>query len=234
MNRTLETMKETDLFSKRAAEWWDESGPFRALHAMNPVRMHYMLQHIRKCFQNFPRLSLLDIGCGGGLVCEPFARLGLSVTGIDQSIEAIHTAQFHAQEQGLPIQYFNKDLKSLNDRFDVITVLEVLEHVDNPINLLQAASERLNPGGLLFFSTFNRTAFSYIAGIVLAERILRWAPVGTHHWANFLKPSELIIPLQSMGITTTDIKGINWSVINKTWTTTNSINGNYIAVGIKE
>ncbi len=234
MDTPFKTTKETQIFSQLANTWWDETGPFKALHEMNPVRLQFMLEHIRKYFKPSSGIRMLDIGCGGGLVCEPFARLGYTVTGIDQSAAAIETARHHAGEQELNIKYECTNVEDLTGTYDIISVLEVLEHVENPETLLEAAVNRLAPGGLIFYSTLNRTAFSYIAGIFLAENVLKWAPKGTHQWSKFLKPSEIIIPLQTLGITPLDIKGIGWSVLSRTWQLTSKLNGNYIGVGVKD
>lgn len=233
MNTPLETTKETQIFSQLANTWWDETGPFKALHHINPVRMQFMLNHIRQQFKSSKGVKVLDIGCGGGLICEPYARLGYEVTGIDQSQEAIKTAQHHAREHGLDIHYACADISDLSDTYNIVTVLEVLEHVENPEALLMAAVDCLAPGGLIFFSTLNRTIFSYVAGIVLAENMLKWAPKGTHQWSKFLKPSEIILPLEKHGITPLEIKGISWSVLRRTWALTSTLNGNYIGVGVK-
>jgi 2-polyprenyl-6-hydroxyphenyl methylase/3-demethylubiquinone-9 3-methyltransferase len=233
MNTPLETTKETEIFSGLAHTWWDETGPFRALHAMNPSRLQFMLNHIYHHFGDNKTIRILDIGCGGGLVCEPLARLGYQVTGVDQSNKTIEVATQHAHKQGLSIEYHCGDVNSLNETFDVVMLLEVLEHIDNPTELLKAATDRLNPKGLLFFSTLNRTAYSYIAGIKLAENVLKWAPKGTHQWSKFLRPSEIVLPLHALNVTTLDVKGISWSVFNQTWTLTDTLAGNYIGVGLK-
>lgn len=233
MNTPFETTKETEIFSNLANTWWDETGPFKALHAMNPVRLQFMLTHLHKHFGANKQLGVLDIGCGGGLVCEPFARLGYQVTGIDQSNKAIGVATQHALEQGLSIQYHCGDVGHINATFDVVLLLEVLEHVDNPTDLLKVATERLNPGGLLFFSTLNRTAYSYIAGIKLAENVLKWAPKGAHQWSKFLRPSEIVLPLEESRVFTKEIKGITWSPLQCKWTISKNLGGNYIGVGVK-
>ncbi|QOL20211.1 bifunctional 2-polyprenyl-6-hydroxyphenol methylase/3-demethylubiquinol 3-O-methyltransferase UbiG [Candidatus Bodocaedibacter vickermanii] len=235
MNAITETTKETQIFSQLANKWWDETGPFKALHEMNPVRLQYILSHIRKHFKDTPNnadIKILDVGCGGGLVCEPLARLGYTVTGIDQSAEAIEVARHHAAEQGLNVNYHCNDINDIQEQYDIITLLEVLEHVAHPEYLLKSAVGRLAPGGVIFFSTLNRTVFSYAAGILVAENVLKWAPKGTHQWSKFLKPSEIIMPLQNLGITPIDIAGISWSVLARTWKLTSKLNGNYIGVGL--
>jgi 2-polyprenyl-6-hydroxyphenyl methylase / 3-demethylubiquinone-9 3-methyltransferase len=231
MNATQQTIKEIGLFSKLANAWWDEAGPFKTLHAINPVRIDYILRHIQTHFRTKNNLKILDIGCGGGLVCEPFARLGHTVTGIDQSEEAIQVAQRHAIEQGLNINYQHQSIEDLQEVYDVITILEVLEHVDNPQHLLESAVAHLAQGGLIFFSTLNRTVFSYVAGILLAENILKWAPKGTHNWYQFLKPSEIILPLKNLGIQPLNLSGISWSMSDRQWKITSDLRGNYIGVG---
>lgn len=232
MNMTIETTKETEIFSQLANMWWDETGPFKALHEMNPIRLDYILSHIRNHFKVIKNVKVLDVGCGGGLVCEPLARLGYKITGIDQSSEAIDVARHHAMKQELDINYSCANIEDLKEHYDIITLLELLEHVENPEQLLKSAVDRLAPGGLIFFSTLNRTLFSYASGIVLAERILKWAPKGTHQWSKFLKPSEIILPLQNLGITPIDVTGIGWSVLTRGWKPTSKLEGNYIGVGV--
>lgn len=224
------TIKESDVFSSQASAWWDESGPFKALHRMNPLRIQYMLTHIHSHFGQ-RSLSILDIGCGGGLVCEPFARLGHQLTGIDLSKEAIQVAQQHANDMGLSISYHNTSIDHLSQSYDVICLLEILEHSSDPLTLLKTAIQRLKPGGLIFVSTLNRTIFSYIGGILLAENILKWAPKGTHQWSHFIKPSEIILPLQQLHVDVFDLKGITWSITKRSWRLGSKTSGNYIFVG---
>ncbi|MCP5322667.1 MAG: bifunctional 2-polyprenyl-6-hydroxyphenol methylase/3-demethylubiquinol 3-O-methyltransferase UbiG [Candidatus Paracaedibacteraceae bacterium] len=229
MNSAVQTTEE--IFSTLADTWWDENGPFKALHAMNPVRMQYMLEYIRKHFKDPCDVSILDVGCGGGLVCEPFARLGYNVTGIDQSSQAIQVAQNHAKEQELAINYYCGSIEDTDKKYDIITLLEVLEHVEDPQTLLNAAVKRLMPGGLIFFSTLNRTVYSYTAGIFLAENVLKWAPKGTHEWYKFLKPSEIIVPLNNMEIEMLNLSGITWKLLSRKWSLASNIGCNYIGVG---
>jgi 2-polyprenyl-6-hydroxyphenyl methylase / 3-demethylubiquinone-9 3-methyltransferase len=224
-------MAESNVFEEEASSWWDEKGPFAMLHRMNSTRMEYITKHIKNTLMD-KHLNVLDIGCGGGLICEPFARLGFNVTGIDLSATAIQVAHTHALGSGLAIDYRHQDIFSLQTaNFDVITALEILEHVDNPVDLLAAAVEKLKPGGLIFISTLDKTIRSYIEGIWIAERIMSFAPMGTHSWDQFLKPSEIILPLQKMGIEMINISGMEYSGFKKKWNLTEKLKTNYICVG---
>lgn len=234
MKTNVNTNKENAVFSDLAHTWWDETGPFKALHAINPVRINYILKALQQHLQKPPAATdILDVGCGGGLMSVPFSRLGYSVLGIDTSKEAIDVANHYANEHELSVNFQHTELNNVTESFDVIFLLEILEHVDNPTHLLREASEKLKPGGLLFFSTLNRTAFSYVAGILIAENILKWAPKGTHQWSAFLQPSEIVLPLETFGIQTLDISGIKWSPIQNQWKETKKLNGNYIGFGKK-
>lgn len=234
MKPNVNTNKETNLFSSLAHTWWDEAGPFKALHAINPVRIQYILSYLQQQLPHAAHtIKILDVGCGGGLLSAPFSRLGYTVLGIDTSKEAIEAAQIYAEEHALNAQFECTDLSNISDTFDVIFLSEILEHVDNPSNLLQQAVQRLKPNGLLFFSTLNRTAFSYIAGILIAENIIKWAPKGTHQWKSLLKPSEIVLPLETLGVNTLNLAGIEWSPLKRKWTKTANLHGNYIGVGKK-
>jgi len=185
-------------FAKDSSQWWDEGGPFAPLHRLNPVRMAYIKDQICKHFdlnakkqEPFKKLDILDIGCGGGLVCEPLARLGANVTGADADESAIATARQHAQKSGVEISYIAGDAAQLTEEFDVVLALEIIEHVSDIPAFISLCKQRLKPGGLLIFSTLNRTAKSYALGIIVAEYLLRWVPKGTHNWKKFVRPSEL-------------------------------------------
>ena len=178
----------------------------------------------------------MDVGCGAGLICEPFARLGASVTGIDASDTALTQARTHAVQQGLDIDY---QLKTIEDKikqkekYDVVLALEVVEHVDDVSFFLKACADLLKPGGLLFISTLNRTPISYLKSIVLAEYVLKWIPQGTHDWNRFLKPSEIAEPIQEKGCFFTTFKGIDYNIFKREWELTSSLNNNYISCAIK-
>lgn len=190
--------QEIQAFSKDANHWWDVNGPFKPLHRLNPVRMGHIKAQICAHFgldndslKPLKDLRLIDIGCGGGLVCEPLARLGGAVTGADADAVAIEVAKEHAENSGLTINYLNKPAEEIEDTFDVVLALEIIEHVSDPQAFVENCARLCKPGGLVIFSTLNRTAKSYALGIVAAEYILRWVPQGTHSWKKFVKPSEL-------------------------------------------
>ena len=229
---------EIDKFFKDAARWWDENGPFKPLHRLNPARMRYIRAQIDAHFgldgeslKPFEGLSILDVGCGGGLVCEPLARLGAAVTGIDADPVAIGVAQEHAEISGLDISYLNESTEALLSssrqkpgssadqedpglrradglKFDVVLALEIIEHVDNPAEFVQSVTNLLKPGGLAVFSTLNRTPKSFALGIVAAEHILRIVPRGTHEWKKFVRPSELAKWLRGAELSPADISGL--------------------------
>ena len=210
-------------FSSHAAEWWDPNGALKPLHKLNPTRMEYIRDAICGHFERkigvsaFKGLSILDIGCGGGLLCEPMARLGAQVTGLDASKEAIVVAKSHATADGLKINYIAESAETLargKNKFDVVTALEIVEHVDDIGSLLSSAARLLKPDGIMILSTLNRTVKSYLLGIVAAEYILRWVPQGTHDWRKFLKPSELAAHLSEAGMSVIDISGMVYDPLN--------------------
>lgn len=190
--------KEIHHFSATADRWWDENGPFAPLHKLNPVRLGFLKQqichHYGRNFKDLRALEdlrVLDIGCGGGLVCEPLARMGAETTGIDADGKAIHVAVNHAKKSGLKIRYQNTSAETIKAQYDVVLALEIIEHVADPAAFVKTCAGLVKPGGLLIFSTLNRTAKSFALGIVTAEYVLGWVPKGTHSWKKFLKPSEL-------------------------------------------
>lgn len=194
--------QEVERFSRIAAEWWDPKGKFAPLHRFNPVRLDFIREQALARFGRDPKarrpfegLSLLDIGCGGGLLSEPMSRLGFSVVGVDASERNIGTASAHAAELGLPIDYRVATAEQLLAEgagpFDVILNMEVIEHVEGPGEYLRTTARLLKPGGLMIVATLNRTVKAFALAKVGAEHILRWLPVGTHDWSKFLKPEEL-------------------------------------------
>lgn len=234
--------QEIENFSKDSAFWWDEDGAFAPLHRMNPVRLSYIRDQILTHFQieqtNFTPLdgiSVLDIGCGGGLICEPLSRLGGSVTGIDADAQAIDVAKKHASQGGLNIQYVNGSIEDHTARYDVILALEIVEHVNQPNIFIQNCSKSLKPGGLMIVSTLNRTAKSYALGILAAEYILRWVPQGTHQWKKFMKPSEVSGALRRGGLETRDLTGLVYNPASKEFSLSKTdIAVNYFVSAAKE
>jgi 2-polyprenyl-6-hydroxyphenyl methylase/3-demethylubiquinone-9 3-methyltransferase len=215
-------------FSAIADEWWDERGKFAPLHRLNPTRIAYLRDQIIRHFSHIPpqagqsatpllNLSLVDIGCGGGLIAEPMARLGADVTGIDASATNIGVAALHAQACSLSVNYRATTAEQLaieGAQFDVVLALEIIEHVADIQLFYNAIITLVKPGGLLILSTLNRTAKSYALGILAAERLLRWLPVGTHTWSKFIKPSEMARDLTSRGFEIRDVTGLTFSPAN--------------------
>jgi 2-polyprenyl-6-hydroxyphenyl methylase / 3-demethylubiquinone-9 3-methyltransferase len=229
--------EEIQKFSKLADEWWDVNGKFKPLHMFNPIRIEYILEKIKQHFKiinNKPNflngLSILDIGCGGGLISEPMTRLGAKVTGIDASEKNINIAKIHSEKNELKINYLNKSPEQLEDteRFDVILNLEIVEHVDNVGLYMKSCYDLLKKDGLMFTATLNRSFISYLKAIIGAEYILRWLPIGTHDWNKFLKPEELEKILQVTNFSTIDIKGLEFNPILRRWKKSNNLSVNYI------
>ena len=232
-------------FSRHAEDWWNPQGALRPLHKLNPARLEYVRDQICGHFARktgardvLKGLTVLDIGCGGGLLCEPLARLGAKVTGLDASAEAINAARQHAEKSELDITYVCgsvEDFAQTANRYDVITALEILEHVADINSFLKGAARLLKPGGILLLSTVNRTAKSYLLGIVAAEYILRWVPKGTHDWRKFIRPSELAAHLQKTGLEVTDITGMTYAPLNDSFhLRQGGVAVNYLMAAVKE
>ncbi len=210
--------KEIENFAKDSSRWWDEDGPFRPLHRLNPVRLQYIKDRICEAhdldvtsLKPYRGLSILDIGCGGGLVCEPMARLGANVTGIDADANAISISAAHAKQSGLTVDYkavSSEELLKSKARFDVVLALEIVEHVSDVDAFVQNCADLCKPGGIVIFSTLNRTAKSFVLGKLAAEYVLGWVPKGTHDWKKFLKPSELARAGRSAGLHSYDTEGM--------------------------
>lgn len=234
-SKTSIKINELDHFASLSSHWWDESGPLHSLHALNPTRLEFICQHLSNHFnrkfangQMLKGLSVLDVGCGGGLLCEPMARLGAKVTGIDPVQENCAAANHHAQASGLSIQYQAKTIEQIRGKFDVVLVMEVVEHVANVDEFVASCGARVKPEGIIFFSTLNRTMKSYLLGIVAAEYILRWAPRGTHHWDQFVRPEELSTALEATNFKLIDQKGMRYNLGQKSWELCNDMSVNYL------
>jgi 2-polyprenyl-6-hydroxyphenyl methylase / 3-demethylubiquinone-9 3-methyltransferase len=234
--------EEIQKFSKLADEWWDVNGKFKPLHMFNPIRIEYMKEKIIQHFKIkeekeniFNGLNILDIGCGGGLISEPFTRLGGEVTGIDASDKNIKIARTHSEKNNLKINYINKSPEQLENtkKFDVILNLEIVEHVENVGLYIKSCSNLLKKNGIMFTATLNRSLMSYLKAIVGAEYILRWLPIGTHDWNKFLKPEELEKLLLNEKFYTLDIKGLEFNPLFNKWKKTNNLSVNYIITSSK-
>lgn len=215
-------------FSAIAEQWWDERGKFAPLHRMNPTRLSYIRERIESHFGRLTgpesesatplkNLTLLDVGSGGGLICEPMARLGATVTGIDASGENIAVAQTHAAEVGLTVEYHATTAEALADtgqQYDIVLALEIIEHVADIALFYDALTALVKPGGLIIMSTMNRTAKAFAMAIVGAEYVLRWLPRGTHDWNKFVKPSEMADSLTKRGFATPTPMGIVFSPLS--------------------
>lgn len=244
---TIDTA-EVARFSAIADEWWDERGKFAPLHKLNPVRIGYLRDQLIRHFSGLAaldgasatplnNLSLVDIGCGGGLISEPMARLGAQVTGIDASDININVAQLHAKASGVTVDYRATTAEQLaieGRQFDVVLALEIVEHVAQVDLFYDAIVNLVKPGGVLIMSTLNRTAKSYALGIIGAEYILRWLPKGTHTWSKFIKPSEMAAALRRRGLTVEDTHGITYSPINGLFSlNAKDLDVNYLMVASK-
>ncbi len=234
--------EEIQKFSKLADEWWDVNGKFKPLHMFNPIRIEYILERISKHFSLdrnkkllLKDLEILDIGCGGGLISEPMARLGGKITGIDASEKNIKIASLHGKESNLKINYLNKSPEQLDEKekFDIILNLEIVEHVDNLNLYLKSCHRLLKKNGLMFTATINRTFTSYIKAIIGAEYILRWLPIGTHDWNKFIKPEELQKHLSDINFLNNDVKGLAFNPITNKWKRSDNLDVNYIISSYK-
>ncbi len=211
-------------FSAIAAEWWDPTGKFRPLHRLNPLRLTYIRDAVCARLGRDPLapeplkgLRVVDIGCGGGLLSEPVARMGATVVGVDAAEKNVKTAAAHAAETGTPVDYRATTAEALaasGERFDVVLAMEVIEHVADVDLFVKSLSELLAPGGVLFLATMNRTPKSFALAIVGAEYILRWLPRGTHNWRQFLRPSELAAAVRAHGLAIKDLTGLTYSPLS--------------------
>ncbi len=251
--------QEVARFAAMAEQWWDPRGKFRPLHELNPTRVRYIRDrataHFKAHFgahsgggadstadaagggtlKPLAGLRVLDIGCGGGLLCEPLARLGAQVTGIDAADRNIEIARLHAGQAGLDIDYRVQTAEDLVGResFDIVLSMEVVEHVADPALFLKSCAALVRPGGMLVAATLNRTARSYALAIVGVEYVLRWLPRGTHDWKKFLRPSELARGLRNGGLAVREIVGVSFNPINRSWSLSGDLAVNYMVMAEK-
>ena len=230
-------------FSRLAAQWWDARGPMAALHKFNPVRLAYIRDRAAEHFGRDPArldslsgLRVLDIGCGGGILSEPLARLGARVLGADPSESNIAVAKHHAERTGLAIDYRASAAEALaqsGETFDIVLAMEVIEHVVDVGQFIELAAGMVAPGGLLFVATLNRTAKSFALAIVGAEYILRWLPRGTHRWEKFVTPNELEIAIEQSGLKSVDESGVIYNLFADRWQLSADTDVNYMMVAEK-
>ena len=230
-------------FSAMADEWWDPTGKFRPLHKFNPIRLGYIRDRLCAHFDRDPRsltpldeLTLLDVGCGGGLISEPLARMGAIVTGIDASEKNIGTARAHAARSDVEIDYrcsTAEDLMAAGETFDIVLSLEVVEHVADVDLFLDSCTALVRDGGAMILATLNRTPKAFMFGIVGAEYVMRWLPRGTHDWKKFVRPSELSRGLRRNGVDVSDISGLSFNPLSDEWRVSGDVSVNYILFATK-
>jgi 2-polyprenyl-6-hydroxyphenyl methylase/3-demethylubiquinone-9 3-methyltransferase len=234
---------EIDKFSRMAEEWWNPNGKFRPLHRFNPTRLQFIrevaLAHFgrdTKSLSPFGGLALLDIGCGGGLLCEPMSRLGFDVLGVDASEKNIGIAEAHATAAGVNVRYRAATAEALAEEgalFDVVLNMEVVEHVADVPGFLKACANVVAPGGVMIVATLNRTMKSLALAKVAAEYVLGWLPVGAHDWSRFITPFELKTNVEDAGLEVTRLQGVSFDILNWDWKLSDDTDVNYIIVGEK-
>ncbi len=233
--------EEINKFTKMADEWWNPEGKFKPLHKFNPIRIKYIKDNVISHFKKNKKknslkgLEFLDIGCGGGLLSEPFARLGANITGIDASDKNIKIAKIHSKKSNLKINYIcsSPENLNLNKKFDVVLNMEVVEHIEDLNFFISKSGKFLKKNGLMFVATLNKTLKSYIFAIIGAEYVLRWLPIGTHEWEKFVEPSNLINIATKNNLKIDKIDGIKYNPILDQWKVSKDTSVNYISKFIK-
>jgi len=238
--RTTIDQAEVDRFAALAAEWWDPKGKFKPLHKFNPVRLAYIRDQVAARFGRDPQsarpfegLRFLDIGCGGGLLCEPMARLGATVVGVDPAERNIEVARLHAAQSGLSIDYraaTAEELADAGEKFDVVLNMEVVEHVADVDLFVARTAEMVQPGGLMFVATINRTLKALGLAILGAEYVLRWLPRGTHQYEKLVRPAELEAALTQAGLTVIDRTGVTYNPLSDRWSRSKDMDVNYMVM----
>lgn len=226
--------QELDKFSKMAASWWDLKGDFKPIHQLNPLRLNYILQHSN----GLNGKKVLDVGCGGGILSESMAKSGANVTGIDMSPQPLAVAKQHAQDNNLIIDYQQSTIEDFlqqhqqlqAEKFDVITCMEMLEHVPDPLSIIRSCRQLLKPDGVLFMSTINRTLKAWALVVIGAEYILKMLPQGTHDYEKFIKPSELLAYCDQVGLTCQQLKGYHYNPLTGNFWLNDNVSANYWGV----
>ncbi|WP_134500115.1 bifunctional 2-polyprenyl-6-hydroxyphenol methylase/3-demethylubiquinol 3-O-methyltransferase UbiG [Microvirga pakistanensis] len=225
-------------FERIADTWWDPNGPMKVLHKFNPVRLAYIRDEACRRFGRDPRsarslegLTILDVGCGGGVLSEPLARLGATVTGLDPAPTNISVARLHAERAGVPVDFRNETVEAVVGRgeaFDIVLAMEVVEHVADVQAFVRACAQAVKPGGCLVMATINRTLRSFASAIVGAEYILGWLPKGTHEWERFVTPEELTDAIRQAGFALNDLTGVGYSPLRDSWSLSRDLSVNYM------
>jgi 2-polyprenyl-6-hydroxyphenyl methylase/3-demethylubiquinone-9 3-methyltransferase len=238
--KTTVDRAEIEKFTAMAESWWDPTGKFRPLHRLNPVRVGFIRDRATVHFSRNSQdpaplagLSLIDIGCGGGLLTEPMARLGAVVTGVDATPRNVEVARLHAEQGDIKALYLNcaaEDLVSQGQRFDIVLAMEVIEHVADVDAFMEACGRLLKPGGLMFVATMSRTIKSYAMAIIGAEYVMRWLPRGTHEWNRFIRPSEMARGLRRHGLAITELTGVSYNPFKDSFHLSRDLDVNYMAV----
>lgn len=235
---------EVEKFARIAAEWWDPEGEFKPLHKLNPVRLQFIRDRLCTRFQRDPNrirpldgLTICDVGCGGGLISEPLARMGAKVTGLDATPDSLDVARAHAETMRLDIDYRNETVEAVAERgenFDAVINMEVIEHVTDPNAFIASCAALVRPGGAMALSTINRTRKGFLMGVVGAEYLLRWLPRGTHDWRKFVKPSEMAAALRAAGMELSDLQGLVYNPLSGDFRLDpRDLDVNYLAFAVK-
>lgn len=219
---------EIEKFEKVASQWWDLTGDFKPLHQINPLRLQFIIQHIENIFDK----NIIDVGCGGGILSESLAKLGANVTGIDMGEEPLNIAKLHSLESNVKVDYqkITAEEKAVEcpEMFDVVTCMEMLEHVPDPASIIAACASMVKPNGFVFFSTLNKSIMSYLMAIVAAEKVLKIVPDGTHDHKSFIRPSTLIAWAEDNNLKCIDTAGIHYNPITENHKLTSNLDVNYI------
>ena len=227
-NNTNVDFDEIAKFEKVASQWWDLTGDFKPLHQINPLRRQFIIQHVENMFDK----NVIDVGCGGGILSESLAKLGANVTGIDMGEEPLNIAKLHALESNVKVNYqkitAEEKAASCPEFFDIVTCMEMLEHVPNPASIISACADMVKPNGYVFFSTLNKTIMSYLLAIVAAEKVLKLVPNGTHNHENFIRPSTLISWAEDANLKCIDAAGIHYNPLTENHKLTSKLDVNYI------